>query len=483
MKKALLLFLILFVILAMASCDVIMSVIPGNTPYAPCLDHIYDYDNASVTASNCTEATKLATCKNCESTITYTERIYDGHSFVDEVCIICGVSAPSKGLKFTLNADGVSYSVTGIGTCTDSDILIPSTYNGLSVTSIGYDAFRYCDSLTSITIPDSVTSIGDWAFASCDNLTSVTFGEKSQLTSICIEAFYDCDSLTSITIPASVTSIDYKAFASCYNLTSVAFGENSQLTSIGSYAFEDCSSLTSITIPDSVTSIGDVAFYNCYSLTSVTFGENSQLTSIGIEAFHDCSRLTSITIPASVTSIGNYAFHNCDRLTSITVDENNQYYKSIDGNLYTKNGKTLIQYAIGKKDTGFTIPDSATSIGYGAFAYCDSLTSVTIPASVTSIGNSAFHDCDSLTSITISSGVTSISDRAFYSCDSLTSITIPASVTSIGYEAFRYCSDLKTVYYTGTRSEWNNINIGSENSPLTSATRYYYAENRSYCRR
>ncbi len=137
-------------------------------------------------------------------------------------CTLCGDTViASTGLKFTLAADGKSYILSGIGTCTDKDVIIPKGYNGLPVTSIGNSAFIYRTSLTSITIPDSVTSIGD-------------------------AAFWDCESLTSITIPDSVTSI-------------------------GDEAFRNCSSLTSVTIGNSVTSIGDEAFQSCTSLTNITF--------------------------------------------------------------------------------------------------------------------------------------------------------------------------------------------------------------------
>ena len=95
----------------------------------------------------------------------------------------------------------------------------------------------------------------------------------------------------------------------------------------------------------------------------------------------------------------NCTFQGCSSLTSVTVDENNSKYKSIDDNLYSKDGTTLIQYAIGKTETSFTIPDSVTSIGDGAFFGCSGLTSVTIPNSVTSIENNAFSGCSSLTSI------------------------------------------------------------------------------------
>ncbi|MEE0930801.1 MAG: leucine-rich repeat protein, partial [Acutalibacteraceae bacterium] len=115
-----------------------------------------------------------------------------------------------------------------------------------------------CDSLTSITIPDSVTSIGSDAFSQCSSLTSITI--PNSVTTIGYGTFEDCDSLTSITIPDSVTSI-------------------------GSDAFRGCSSLTSITIPDSVTSIGGYAFYKCSSLSDVYYtGSESQWNNISIDS-------------------------------------------------------------------------------------------------------------------------------------------------------------------------------------------------------
>ena len=87
------------------------------------------------------------------------------------------------------------------------------------ITRIGDYAFSWCESLTSITIPDSVTSIGDSAFYNCDSLVSVTIPDS--VTTIEEYAFYWCESLTSITIPDSVTSIGYSAFYDCQDLESV----------------------------------------------------------------------------------------------------------------------------------------------------------------------------------------------------------------------------------------------------------------------
>ncbi len=124
----------------------------------------------------------------------------------------------------------------------------------------------------------------------------------------------------------------------------------------------------------------------------------------------------------------------------------------------------------------YIIPDYVTSIGSYAFSGCSGLTSIEIPNGVTSIGDWAFRGCRGLESVTIGSGVTTIGDRAFDSCSGLTSIEFPDSVTSIGYAAFGGCSSLETVYYQGTAEAWGNISINSENSALTSATRYYFTE-------
>ncbi|MBR2361038.1 MAG: leucine-rich repeat protein [Spirochaetaceae bacterium] len=150
--------------------------------------------------------------------------------------------------------------------------------------------------------------------------------QTTGLTSIGSEAFWWCDSLTSVEIPASVTSIGWGAFNGCSGLTSVEIPAS--VTSIGSLAFSYCSGLTSVTFGESskLESIGERAFYRCSGLTSVTFGEGSQLESIGKRAFYDCSGLTSVEIPAGVTSIGYQAFDGYSGLTSVTFADINGWY-------------------------------------------------------------------------------------------------------------------------------------------------------------
>ena len=143
-----------------------------------------------------------------------------------------------------------------------------------------------------------------------------------------------------------------------------------------------------------VTGVND---YNVSEIVIPKVYNGSSVQKIGDEAFAYCTNLTNITIPDSVTNIGSSAFNNCTNLTSIDVSKNNNYYKSIDGNLYSKDGAKLIQYAIGKKQNEFVIPDSVTNIGPYAFNNCTNLTNVIIPDSVTNIEHSAFNNCTNLT--------------------------------------------------------------------------------------
>lgn len=186
-------------------------------------------------------------------------------------------------LTYSLINNNASYAVSGY-TGEPVNVVIPNTYNNLPVTSISGSAFSQCNSLTSVTIPNSVTSIGDGAFHGCDNLMSVEI--PNSVTSIGDGMFSGCDSLTSVVIPDSVTSIGNMSFNYCINLTSVVIPNS--VTTIGDLAFRYCSSLTSITIPDSVTSIGREAFVNCENLNSIILFAKTPAT-IDLDVFKEIS--------------------------------------------------------------------------------------------------------------------------------------------------------------------------------------------------
>ena len=196
---------------------------------------------------------------------------------------------PEADWKYEINAsnEATIWFYSGAG----GAVTIPATIDGITVTSIGNDAFSGRNDVTSVTIPNSVTSIGRSVFWGCTSLTSVAIG--GSVTSVETEAFYNCSSLTSVTIPNSVTTLGDRSFAYCTSLRSVTIGNG--VTAIGISAFWGCASLTSLTIGSSVTSIGDYAFADCTSLTSVTIPNS--VTTIGELAFGGCTSLTIVTIP------------------------------------------------------------------------------------------------------------------------------------------------------------------------------------------
>ena len=291
-------------------------------------------------------------------------------------------------------------------------VVIPSTitYDGTvcNVVAIGDCAFEWCESVTSVTIPNSVTSIGERAFYACHNMTSVNIPDG--VTSIGGGAFQYCRSLRSVTIPGSVSSISGWAFNECSSLTSVTILDG--VTTIGEHAFRDCGNLTSVTLPNSVTSIEGWVFCGCGSLSSITLP--SSVTFIGERAFLGCASLPSVTIPNSITRIEGWTFESCSGLTSVTI------------------------------------PNSVTSIGESAFNSCSSLTSVTIPNSVTYLDRWAFAACSGLTSVTIPNNVSTLRDHAFEGCSHLESITIGTGVSHIEERTFADCAELTDVYCMST---------------------------------
>ena len=406
-----------------------------------------------------------------EQTFEYGEPL--PHSYnADRICENCGYIKPSEGLRYVLNDDESGYICVGIGSCSDTYVVIPSVYNDLPVVAIGENAFSNTDrypknSIIKTTIPDSVTDIGVSAFSGCSLLTSINIPER--VTGISDRTFYDCSSLTEIIIPAGVKSIGEEAFEKCSSLTGVIIPES--VTNIGRYAFSGCNSLTYAVIPNGATCISDNLFYGCESLTDITipdgvtrigyhaFEKCSALASINIPdrvteihgfAFFGCTSLTSLTIPASVTSIGDWAFNGCRKLAEII---NNSSLNIVEGE--TDNG-CVAYYALSVKKGGtsdiinqgdyqFITVDGVNYLSN----YVGTDVKINLPASYNgqnySLGDHAFDGYTPLRSVTIPSSVTDIGDHAFYRCYNLTSITIPESVTNIGKEAFAGCYRLVEV--------------------------------------
>ena len=243
--------------------------------------------------ATCTEeGVKVISCTSCGAILKTDVVEKVSHNYIDGVCTMCQEKDPDyieeNTLAFETNASGTTCRVTGIGTCTDSNIIIPSEYKGLKVTSIYDNAFKGCTNIVSVTIPGTIRSIGNNAFKNCSSLREVSIGNG--VTSIEMGAFDNCVNLGSILIPKSIKIINSYAFYGCTNLKEVKFEENSMLTSIVDSAFDSCISLAEIHLPKSVQKIYDSAFYGCESLFKVVIP--SSVTLIEDDAFKNCSNLT-----------------------------------------------------------------------------------------------------------------------------------------------------------------------------------------------
>ena len=143
------------------------------------------------------------------------------HTFSGNTCEICGYAFYSEELKYEVNKDTDTVTITGLGSCNDTTIYIPAVIKGKPVTEIGDRAFSNLDSLTEVVIPEGVTSIGAYAFNGCTMLAEIAIPEGVE--SIGEAAFQSCTSLAEIVIPEGVTKIDSFAFHKCNELTTVYY--------------------------------------------------------------------------------------------------------------------------------------------------------------------------------------------------------------------------------------------------------------------
>lgn len=502
-------------------------------------------------------------CENLKS-IEISNSVKDISRFAFEDCInLTNIKLPD-GLK-VINQGVFEY-------CRNlKSIIIPN-----EVIKIDEDAFRGCASLTSISIPNSVKNIGVHAFLSC-GLTDVSL--PNSLAVIEHGVFSWCKNLKSISIPSSVEEIGTSAFSHCESLNNIEISDN--IKRIGDGAFYGCGLsmvvipantsvatgsfsrnvdvykageglLTNynssnkeiitpdlfviekgvlqgylgrdeeIVIPDGVKVIKKWAFVDTYDKKNIKSIKISNSVKI-IEdfAFQDCGSLRNLYIPASVEKIGKGICRASDtrgHLTNIEVDENNKYYSSLNGSLYSKDKTKLLQYAVGKEDSTFTIPDGVVSIEDSAFMgsnflrtvkipnsvvyikddvfwFCNKLLEISIPDSVKEMGHTVFCNCDSLKTIKMGSGLQK-TDDIFYECKYVenlfikdivqycsadidhiadcdndgynlylngtlvTELVIPEGVTTISYGAFGECASIKKVVLPKSLSKIESYAFG-----------------------
>lgn len=204
-------------------------------------------------------------------------------------------AAPIKftdgNLKYTVNADGESVTVSGtLRNPTQLNIESSILYNGTNYTVTKIATWAFYDArntLTEVTLPNTVDEIEYQAFFNCSNLTKVIIPEG--VRKIGQAAFYGCSQLTSITIPGTIKNMD-QAFSGNTALSHVTLTNG--ISNISNMAFKGCTGLTEIKVPISVEQICPGAFNGCTNLKSVLLEKN--IKTINVNAFNDCTNLSDV---------------------------------------------------------------------------------------------------------------------------------------------------------------------------------------------
>lgn len=292
--------------------------------------------------------------------------------------------------------------------------------------------------------------------------------------------------LKSYCMPEETEEIAGEAFARCKKLYHVFFGHS--LRKIGEKAFLRLPNLQEVTIHEGVVEIGDSAFAFCPHLLGITLPEGLKL--IPYALLCGCEHLMEVNIPDSIETIDSMAFDGCVRLQSINIpknlkhftpdcfDENacsiigeNEYFKNIDGAIYSEDMHTLI-YSYSNPKT-FHVPDGVKEIGVEAFSRCKQIEEIVIPESVNVIHSNAFSDCLALKSVNLPQKLEKLNTNIFFNCPSLEKIVIPDNVTEIASGAFYGCTNLNGIVLPASVKEIEGNPFAGANYPIVSQNKRY----------
>ena len=424
--------------------------------------------------------------------------------------------------EITLPEGLTNISQSAFNSCKNlTTITIPST-----VTDIDSSAFADCVKLQSIQLPNNLIRIDKSVFNGCDQLQYMEYDESRFLGNndnpylvlmygpldktrpsyvlptttkiICSNAFEDC-MLESMVLPDSVTHIGSEVFQGCKKLRTITFGTN--FVNMGQDCFRYCFRLAeginkstsyirpamlnyAILVHNNPTSLivnqdgyyfikeNDDRIYlfdcdeNNGSDLVLPTDYNGKQYRIKEFAFRDYNWIRSIKISAGVKDIGRGAFWDCGSLEEITVDSNSTIYTAIDGSLYSKDEKTLVQYALGKSDSIFVVPEKVEAIG--AYALCGSLnlSHLVIGNNVITIDDYAIADCLQLMKVTFGMRVKTINEFAFAYCIQLNTITLPDSIQTIQNYAFLYCNALVEIQVPWNEGAVTGAPWGASNASI-----------------
>jgi len=346
----------------------------------------------------------------------------------------------SRGLQYVQY--GAYAQLAGIGTCTDKDIVIASTYNGVPVVIIEPGVFKNNKNIRSVSIPNKVHYIGEDAFAFCTALTDIRFaGTVAQWKSISKQEHWNEGAAFTV-IHCTDGDVEVNEYDGSRGLEYRIEGDHAVLVGIGTCTDKDIVTATTYNgVP--VTEINAFAFENISSITSVTVSEG--VTHIGLDAFDNLTDLRAVYLPSTLESIyggEGIAFYECHNIEIISVSPNNPKFYSIGNCMIEKDSGTLV---FGCKASVIPTDGSIKSIGIFAFSGLQSITSIVIPEGVTVIEGYAFSGCKNLKSVSLPGSLAEIKWSAFSSCEALESIHLGDNVIHIGSGAFGGCTSLREV--------------------------------------
>ena len=462
---------------------------------------------ATENVPTCTEsATVNYQCSSCGHTWSEVFPAL-GHNFVNNICTRCGVEIEydgSRGLEYTVSDDGTYAILTGIGTCTDKDIVTATTYNDLPVTEIGggfykideirsvtvsdnvtyIEGLRWCANLEEVHLPKSLSLVSIDAFKSNPKLRVITIDPENQLFSAIGNCLIEKETKTIIVgctgsiIPSdeSVLYIGGEAFRGA-GMTEIMIPEG--IERIDAYAFASCASLKSVYLPDSLVTLGYAVFYHSSELESVRIGKNLEV--LGSLVFTGCTKLNNLSFPKTLKRMGELVFYECNALTSVSFEGTGAEWQAIEklgwwntgamfsvvhcsdgdvepceydgsrGLLYVQYGDYAQLAGIGTcTDKDIVIASTYNGVPVviiedGAFRNNKNIRSVTIPSKVHYIGEDAFAFCTSLESVVMPANLKILGSGAFNGCSALKSINLPEGITEIDSYVFSECSSLTEI--------------------------------------